>query len=227
MALVPRLVEMLSCISSTWPPEHYWVDPERGDSEPEELSRAWIANTFPPPAQLRSGLRHLFMRWLRDPALARGYSRWGLKEVRLGAFDAQLLKWLFPKAEFIVVVRDPRDAFISAVGEDGRLKYFDRYPDGKVDTPAAFARHWNRLATSWLRPPADLGQVVCRYEDVVAGRFDFRDLERRLGLELREDEALRHRVGGTRPDQARLTAAARLAIRWHAREGLRAYGYTR
>jgi hypothetical protein len=216
LALIPKLTESLCAISEAWPPAEYWIG-----EETDELTTSWTANLFPPASDVRAALRDWFIRWLAMPARERGFHRWGIKEVRLGAAEACLLRWLFPRAKFLVLLRHPCDAYMSSAG--ARLWY--RWPDWPIDSAVAFARHWNRLALSWLEVPEDFGHVVVKYEDLCSGRIDFRLLEQTLELKINEEIALSARVGST-PRQRGIRWYERRGILKEARRGMRAYGYT-
>src|SRR5206468_2205593 len=132
-----------------------------------------------------------------------------LKEVRLGAAEATLLRWAFPRAKFVVLTRHPFAAYRSAsrANPPGRpWGTFARWPDRPIEGAAPFARHWDALATSWSETYVPYSLV--KYEDVVEGRYDFRKLEATLGLKLDEQAALAIKVGGT-PDRTPLRSYER------------------
>lgn len=215
LALIPRLTESLCAVSKGWPPAEYWVGEGSG-----ELTTSWIANLFPPASDLRAALREWMTRWLGVPARARGYLRWGLKEVRLGAAEACLLRWLFPRAKFVVLLRHPCDACRSA----RHVKLWYRWPDWPINCAAAFARHWNRLASSWLEVPEDFGHVVIKYEDLVSGRFDYRLLAETLELKIDEEKALSKRVGSSLNPECLSWYEHRVVLK-ETRHGMQVYGY--
>ena len=220
MALLPRLVEMVSGVSAGWPPPSYYID--RRPDEPLELS--WIANLFPPTEAFRAGLRALFDDWLARPARERGFTRWGFKEVRLGAAEALVLSWIYPRARFVVLTRDPRDAYRSLKASAPDWWVYARWPDQRIDCATSFARHWNRLAASWAGASQELEPVRVRYEEMVAPGFDFAGLGEAIGLELEPAGALAARIGGT-AGSAGLGALERWLIVRQARVGMRAMGY--
>ena len=92
-----------------WPPGEYFYD----GRPPHELSGDWIANLFPALEDFRNGHRALFNRMFAEPARRAGVSRWGIKEVRLGIEHGLYLRWLYPKARFLVLYRNPLDAYRS------------------------------------------------------------------------------------------------------------------
>lgn len=224
MALLPQITAALCVINRQWPQKDFWIP---ADVTAASLPTRWIANMFPLGEDLRMALRGLLLCWMREPASRMGFRRWGMKEVRLGAAEARLLTWLFPEARIVMLVRHPFDAYRSisrAIQPGLPWNMFSRWPSHPVNGVVSFARHWNALTTSWLSPLAGENTVVVRYEDLVAGRVDFRSLEAHLGLKLHEERALGARVGGT-PDLGALHAYERWLIAREAREGMQAFGY--
>jgi hypothetical protein len=176
--------------------------------------------SVPPADDFRAGLRALFERWLGEPARARGYARWGFKEVRLGAAEGTLLRRLYPSAQLVVISRHPVDAYRSA--KDWSL--YARWPDRRVDCDVSFARHWDSLASSWGHAPPGPAPFVVRYEELTAGG-DLAPLASRLGLSLDPALALATRVGET-GRLAALSALEGILLRRETRSGRRAMGYS-
>jgi hypothetical protein len=222
MTIVSRIAEMISPSISERNLQ-LWKD--QLDPSSPELSTSWVANLYPPGNDFRSGLQGLFDRWLREPARERGYARWGLKDVRLGATDAALLHWLYPNAKFVIITRHPYDSFRSHA-DAGWGQVYDRYPDRLIDSAAGFGSHWNRLAISWSQLPAGFPAVHIKYEDLIAGKVNFRELESWLGIQIKENKALSVAVGGT-AKRARLAWYERMIIAREAAEGMRAMGYSK
>jgi hypothetical protein len=222
MTIVSRLAEMLSHSISSRNLQQWKAQP---DPASPELSTSWVANLYPAGSDFRLALRSLFDRWLCEPARQRGFARWGFKEVRLGATEASLLHWLYPKAKFVIISRHPYDSFRSLADAHWGQVYY-RYPDVPLESAASFARHWNRLAVSWSRLPVGFPCIHIKYEDLIAGKVDFRQLESWLGIEIRENVALSASVGGT-AKRARLSWYERWIIAREAAEGMRALGYSK
>ena len=220
MALLSGIAEMLGGLS-TYPnlAQCSAVD----TPSPASLPTTWIATLFPPGSSLRSGLRKLFDGWLGDPARKGGWVRWGFKEVRLGAQEAILLHWLYPKAKFVLLSRNPYDCYRS-LSDSGWHHIYHSRPNIRVDSAAGIARHWNRIATSWSQLPDGFPVFRLRYEDLIAGRIDFRELESWLGVKLHEDLALSVRVGST-ARRHRLGLCERWIISHEASAGMRVLGY--
>jgi len=224
LALLPRVAEALCAVTRAWPPPDSWL---RSAPAAGALARSWVANLYPPGQHLRVALQALVFEWLALPARSRGFSRWGLKEVRYGSAEARLLRWLFPRARFLVLVRNPLDAYRSlsrALPAGKPWGMYSRWPDLPLGGAATFARHWNRLTVSWLLPPPGTDLRILRYEDLVADRVDFRDLEAYCGLKLDERAALELPLGRTE-DRSGLHPHERWIIRREARRGMEAFGY--
>jgi Sulfotransferase family len=221
MALVSGLASMLTRLSS-FPglKERCAVD----DRTFSSLATSWIATLYPPGNDFRLALQTLFNQWLGEPARHRGFSRWGFKEVRLGAAEATLLHWLYPNAKFVLLSRNPYDCYRS-LSDSGWHHVYHTRPDIRVDSAAGLARHWNRVALSWSELPRDFPAFHIKYEDLIGGNVDFRRLESWLGIEIREDVALAVFVGRT-ARRHRLGWCERLIISHEAAAGMRELGYS-
>jgi len=222
MALISRFAEMLCSASKFSMSQEHCI---RDNFDPLSMATSWIANLYPPGDDFRLALRSFFDRWLAEPARQRGFARWGFKEVRLGATEATLLSWLYPRAKFLFLSRHPYDSYRS-LSDAGWHHVFDRFPDIRIDSAAGFARHWNRLATSWSELPAGFPCWRIKYEDLAGGRTDFRELESWLGVEIREQVALCASVGHTSV-RHRLAWHERLIIAHEAAHGMQALGYSK
>jgi Sulfotransferase family len=220
LGLLTRLSEAVCGMQTGWPPDEHWIERR----PPGDLTTSWIANLFPPADDFRASLRALFERWLGEPARARGYARWGFKEVRLGAAEGTLLRWLYPSAQLVVISRDPIGAYRSVKGSAKDWRLYARWPDRRVDCVVSFARHWDSLASSWGHAPPGLAPFVVRYEELTAGG-ELAPLASRLGLSLDPAPALAMRVGETgRP--AALSVLEGILLRRETRSGRRAMGYS-
>src|SRR5271168_79685 len=188
------------------------------------MPTSWIGTLFPPPEDFRMALRMLVDRWLAEPVRRRGFARWGFKEVRLGATEAILLRWLYPRAKFVFLTRHPHDSYRSMADANWHHVYYRR-PDVRVDSAFGFASHWNRLAVSWSHLPAGFPSFQIKYEDLVQGKVDFRKLESWLGIQIKEDVALSVSVSSTRASE-RLNWHESFIIARYAAAGMRALGYS-
>lgn len=215
MGLVTSVTAALTAVNDKWPRERFF---ER--REGEALTQEFVANHYPSPADLLAGYRSLLLRTYATPAQRRGFGRWGIKEVRMSAGDAALLATLFPDARFVVVKRNPYDCYRSSQDMQTRWRY-----DSVVDRADRFATLWAQMASTWLDVPGDLRATVVAYEDVVGGRYDFRELERFTGLTLDEQAALGVRAG-QRGNRRELSGGDRRTIRKIAGSVMEAMGYT-
>ena len=89
-ALIERLADPLRAFNDKWPEPHFVY---RGQPI-DKLAEKFVANLYPPPQHLLAGYLALFDALFAQPARSAGKERWGLKEVRLSADHATLLRWL-------------------------------------------------------------------------------------------------------------------------------------
>jgi hypothetical protein len=220
---VQRLAETVRCFDADWPPEDFFLHILEKEGRTDSLT-GWIANLYPDINYLRAAHGMFFNALLSDPAKERGYARWGLKEVRLSAEHASYLKWLYPNARLLFLVRDPYAAYRSyrAFGPP----WFDRWPDTQIMTPRAFGDHWARLAGSFLRDHQALGARLIRFEDLVSRAVEIDGLSRHLGLTLKE-EVLAHRVTGRSGEMPRVPNREVRLLANRVRRVADQLGYTR
>lgn len=174
--MIQALAETTKAFRSDWPPTDYYYD----GAPPNTLSGNWIANLFPEAADLREGHRALFDTLFAAPARRAGAPRWGIKEVRLGVEHGHYLRWLYPNARFILLYRNPLDAYRS-YARYGR-NWYDTFPDKPVFTPTAFGTHWRQLMEGYLKDAEKLSAVLVRYEDLVGARPPLDEIEAYLGI---------------------------------------------
>ena len=221
MALLPGLTTMLARVSE-FPELRERCSPRNPAFA--SLATSWIASLYPPGGDFREGLRALITSWMGNAARQRGFTRWGFKEVRLGAADAVLLHWLYPKAKFILLTRNPYDCYLS-LSDSGWHNVYHRRPEIRIDSAAGLARHWNRLAVSWSELPPEFPAIRIKYEDMVAGNVDFQMLGSWLGINIREESALSLYIGQT-ARRRRLGWCQRLIVAQETRGGMHSLGYS-
>jgi hypothetical protein len=127
------------------------------------LGEQWIPNLNPGFATLRRAHRAFFDTLLKEPAVSRGYQRWGAKWVRLTAHHARYLQWIYPNAKFVFLVRNPFDAYRSYKGR----RWYTVNPVARVRTVFGFVAHWRLLTNSFLEEREALGALMLRYEDLI------------------------------------------------------------
>jgi hypothetical protein len=189
--LVRVLSESLRIFTAEYPRTDWFID-QGFQTGSAELSDQWIANLYPPPPDLAAAHRAFFQRLYAEPVLARGYSRWGFKEVRLGIEQAVYLKWLYPGAKFLFLYRDPYKAYRSyRIWRD----WYYRWPQEPIFTPRQFGELWRSLVSGYLEGSQEIGGMLVKYEDLVDRRLDLAAMSGFLGLALAE-QALVQQVSG-------------------------------
>lgn len=175
-SLIQSLSSQLRPFATGWPPKGYYFESKTGLSADTD----WLANLYPSIADLRAAHRAYFERLFDAPAREHGYTRWGVKEVRLTGEHALYLKWIYPNAKFIFLVRKPCDAFAS-YRETHKGWYFS-WPNDRVWSAWSFGRRWRLLVRSFLEYQDELHARIILYEDLVRGDVDLGELSDYLGL---------------------------------------------
>lgn len=176
--LIQSMAESVKAFRPGWPRADYFYD----GTPTSQLAGNWIANLFPSLEDLRNGHRALFDTLFAQPAKAAGAARWGIKEVRLDANHSAYLRWLYPKARFLFLYRNPLEAYRSYC-RYGR-NWYDVYPDRPVFTPTGFGTHWRNLMEGFMRDADKLGALLIRYEDLIGGQAHLDEVEEYLGVKI-------------------------------------------
>lgn len=187
---IQAMADTLKAFRPGWPPPEYFYD----GTPPEQLTGSWVANLFPSPAELWRAHRRFFDTLFDAPALSAGATRWGIKEVRLGIEHARYLRWLYPNARFVLLYRNPLEAYRSYC-RYGR-NWYDTYPDKPMFTPAAFGMHWRRLIEGYLAGADSVGAMLVRYEDLIGQTPPLAALDDYLGIRSNH-EVLARKVGSS------------------------------
>lgn len=194
-AIIRRMAETLAPIDESWPPNGYIVS----DANLPTSDR-WIANAYPHPRHLMAAHREFFDRLFAVPARELGHDRWGLKGVRLQGGHAGYLRGIYPDAVFVMLHRNPYDAFLSyrLLHEirPNSFWWYHRWPDDQVSDARRFGEIWRELTESFLTWGPRLGAVVLAYEDLLRGR-GLDEMAKATGLSI-DRSVLDARVGGTR-----------------------------
>lgn len=181
--LFESLAEPLRCITQQWPEPHFFY---QGES-PDELSKRFIANLYPSMESLLQAHQSYLQTLFRDSAHQAGSTRWGIKEVRLTVDHALYLKWLFPKAKFLFLYRNPFDAYRSFAARKAiGWQWYHRWPDRPLDV-RTFAKHWRELVTSFLEGHQKVDGLLVSYESIAAGNLA--PIEEYLGFPLSQEAA--------------------------------------
>ena len=191
--MIQKLAETLTAFRPGWPPEDYFYDFHNVDSA-QELSTEWIANLFPGLGELRRAHRKMFDSLFAETAKHTGASLWGIKEVRMDIEHAFYLRWLYPKAKFVLLYRNPLNAYQS-YSRYGR-SWYDTWPDKPVFTPMAFGRHWQQILQGFIKESERLGGLLVCYEELVQGGEQLDRLENYLGIQINH-KLLEKKVGSS------------------------------
>lgn len=157
--IVQSLAGQWTPFTRSWPNERSQVPlaPE------ESLSDPWCENRSPAVAEMRQAHRLFLDRMFGAPARRVGRSRWGLEEASLDGDHLAYLRWLYPAARFILLVRHPFDAYAAAKPHDSGI------PNGAATVrhdPRAFGEHWSRLSRQFHGLATDARCLLVRYEEL-------------------------------------------------------------
>jgi len=173
---IRSMAASLTCMTPTSPPEQFFL-PEPPGFKDVGIG-AWTACMYPHPKHLWRAHRAFFLTLYRDPALSRGYTRWGLKEVVLSTQEATYVRWLFPSTKFVFLYRNPYDAYRSyrSFGD-----WYYRWPDSPVFTAYRFGKVWKMLVDDFVANCGELGGLLLRYEDLAKDASVLQRLSEHLG----------------------------------------------
>ena len=181
--MIDSLAEPIRCITESWPEPPFFYQGQ----DSKTLQASFIANLYPQPEHLLNAHLQYFSTMFAKPARAAGARRWGIKEVRLTADHATYLKWLYPRAKILFVIRNPYDAYRSyAARRAAGWAWYNRWPEHPLTTQG-FARHWRTLASGFLDQAKSLDALLVDYQDLAQHKFDA--IRSYLGMEIAEEAA--------------------------------------
>jgi len=157
-APIQSLADQLRPFCESWPAPEYFVE-QYGTA----LADEWVANLYPPVEDFRAAHLAYCEALFAQPARQRGRRQWGLKEVRFGADEVRYLRWLYPQARFVFLVRNPFDAYRSY---RRRLNWYARWPYRMVSNPYDFGLHWARLCREFTALQKQGIGLLVRYESL-------------------------------------------------------------
>ena len=210
------LADQLRPFSATWPDPVAFVEQHGAD-----LAAEWIANLYPPAGSFRAAHLAYAETLFAQPARALGRPQWGLKEVRFGADQVRYLRWLYPQAKFVFLVRNPLDAYRSY---RSRLNWYARWPDRMVSDPYDFGAHWGRLCRDFRMLERQSVGPLIRYE-ALGEDATARTLRDYLGWEIPPLESMARVRGWKGGSDAELRWIERRLVRRGAGGAERALGY--
>ncbi|MEC7241868.1 MAG: sulfotransferase [Myxococcota bacterium] len=213
--LIQKLADATRALTANYPQANHFMEVGTAD-----LQDKWIANLFPPPADMKAAYRAALDAFLLRPATRAGYSRFGLKEVRLDADHGRFLQWVYPDARFFCLVRNPWEAWQSARG----LPLYLDWPDVPVASPEVFATHWLRLVESFAEWREE-SVYFFRYEDLIGSPNAPRAVAHHAGLS-NVDSGVLQQVIGSRQNKPPLPQWEADAITRIAGEAAKQLGYS-
>ena len=175
--LLERLSQPLQRFAVNWPADEFFLSSVHWG---EQLSEKWTANLYPPVESLLRAHVAFLQTLFAEPSRQRGYARWGLKEVRYGIEHAIYLRWLFPHAKFLFLIRNPYECWSSYRRAGARVLRF--WPEQMITTPEQFGGHWLEVAEGFCRRCQEVDGLLLRYEQLVAADFDAKTLDDYVGF---------------------------------------------
>lgn len=179
--LIERLSQPLRRFDANWPADRFFVGSSHWGNR---LGEEWTANLYPTIRDLLEAHMAFFRLLFAEPSRQRGYVRWGVKEVRYGIEHAVYLRWLFPHARFLFLLRNPYECWSSYRRAKAHVLRF--WPEELITTPEQFGSHWVRLAEGFVNRFQEVGGLLVRYESLIEPDFDVEIMEEYLkcGLDL-------------------------------------------
>ncbi len=162
---IDSLAASVRSITLAWPQDDAIADGGNGKTECAEQCNEW----HPPVKSLLDAHLSYFDELFARPARETGAAQWGISEARWTADHAYYLKWLFPKAKFVFLYRNPYDVYrcFVAARKSGR-KLYSRWPNHPL-TIGGFGRHWRELVLSFQNGCQRVDGLLVEYGDLAAG----------------------------------------------------------
>lgn len=173
--MIDAIAEPIRCFTENWPHDAWFA----GAASADDLSRRWVANLYPPIESLLRAHLDLFQRLFAEPAERLGARGWGIKDVRLTTDHAVYLRWLFPRAKFIFLYRNPYAAYRSY---RPYRRWYVSWPDQPVFTPWAFGKYWKAMTDDFTSGYEKVGGMLVRYEDLISAKPPLEALSRHVGF---------------------------------------------
>jgi len=220
--IIEHLAEQFAAFSQIWPVEKNFLSSFfREKKNLNNICYEWIANLTPDIQYFVQSHRKFLETLFYDP-IKEYFTQWGLKEVRLGYEHALYLYFLYPRARFVFLVRNPIEAYRS-------YKRFRRWyvqmPFKPVFTPFSFAKHWNKLANDFLLAKEKIGAFLLKYEDLVYQPDKvFSGLQNYLAINMKRD-LLTKKVGSSNPNRIKLNFLEVVVIKYICRQSASKIGY--
>jgi len=207
-----NIVESMSAslipFSEKWPQEDRYFN----EKDNTNLSNQWVASLYPSNQALKQSHRHFFDTLFDYSAADGTKKRWGVKEVRWGKREALYLKWLYPNAKFIFLVRNPYNAYQSFKAfEDS---WYAKWPKGRVYNAYTFTKHWNRLVSDFFNVCQDVSGIFVKYEDIISKEKGSLDkINNYLNINI-DENILNKKIGSSVKKENPLLWVEKLIIRY-------------
>ena len=134
-----------------------YIQQQRINFEKNGLN-SWIANLNPSFSDtFIHASRNFLIEYYYPETTELGFQRWGFKEVRYGAPEAQFLFRCFPDSRLLFLLRHPKDALASAAATDWYSKI--GYAEGVIN-------QWSRNVSTVLNMQDERIQFM-KYETLV------------------------------------------------------------
>jgi hypothetical protein len=192
--LIQNQTDSLKSFTKNYPQDK-WLLSNRSNYE-KELHQQVTDNLYPDVSDLIEGYRNLIKTVFKKPAIDRGYQRWGLKEVRLTSKHGIYLKWLFPRAKFLLLYRNPYEAYKSIHHHLEKWNLFSQWPTEQILNVADFAHHWSILVQGYLEDAQKLEAILIPYEKLSQNNQLIADLSHYLNLELNQN-VIKQKIGSS------------------------------
>jgi len=164
----------------------------------EFLTKAFTATLAPPVSAFKKAHLAFFDALMKKPIENVGRSIWGLKLVRSDIEVAKYFQWLYPKARFIFLVRNPYHAGNSCLNIISRIK--DAFPiilrETYITNAYDYAHHWKHCVSSFLAEKDSLNAMFIKYEDL-KNEKTVNEIEGFLNIKVRKN-VLKRVVGATK-----------------------------
>ena len=182
----------MALTQSHWPTLGHFPQDAIIYDQPEKF---FIANLYPHISHMQKAHRTMLDTLFCYPAKEKGRERFGMKFVRLGKEECEYLEWIYPDAKFIVLIRNPWDAWKSYKGNN----WMYRWPKGVVQTADQFAKLWLKQTEELLAftPTIENNILKIRYEDYLKPNFDWDNLRAFCALlNISPEQSLEHKITG-------------------------------
>ncbi|MGB5821924.1 MAG: sulfotransferase [Saonia sp.] len=190
----------------------------------EFLTKAFTANLSPPVSHLKKAHQSFIETLLREPVERVGRKIWGLKLVRSDITIAKYLQWLYPKARFIFLVRNPYDTCNSCLNIIKRNKHALPLIVGShyISNAHDYAAHWRHCISGFLEESKKLNSIMIKYEDLITGE-KIKPISSFLNIKINKN-ILQNKVGETQKEE-QLSEEDRIILEGIAGNQIKILGY--